>query len=176
MDALDSLWLVTAHGRSLELRQAQLPASFPGTYHLYREMCPVHPLIASSLDPVQFSRFITEPSKPIFVPRICFVELALGGMADEPLRGTASDLPYYNIEHIRQCLAEVEAKRIKTVDRVAQQTILYRSVKSGSGFFLGDQRQVVYYPYPSRDELEGKYNVWWRCANDSELTHAGWGL
>jgi hypothetical protein len=176
LGALDSLWLVTAHGRCLELKQAKPPDSFFGKYHLYQEMGPVHPLIASSLDPVQFSRFITDPSKPIFVPRVCFVELALEGMADDPLRGKAANLPYYNIEHIRNCLAELDTKCTKTVDRVAQQAILYRSVKSGSGFFVGDQGQILYYPYPSRDELEGKYNVWWDCANDSELTHAGWGV
>jgi len=174
LDAIEDLWLVTAHGRSLTLKPAPAPASLPGKYHLYREIAPVHPMIASSLDPARFSNFVTDSSKGICVPRICFVELALGALADDPRHGRATDLPYHNIDHIRECLAEVDTKQTKTVDRVAQRAIIFRSVKSGSGIFVGDQGKTLFFPYPSRDDLEGKYNAWWRCANDSELTHADW--
>ncbi len=176
VDALESLWLITAHGRCLELKPTDPPRAYPGKAHLYREICPVHPLIASFLDPVSFTRFITDPAKPMHVPRIIFVELALSGLADDPQHGRADDLPYDNVDHIRQCLVELATKQTKTVDRVSQQTVLYRSVKNGSGFFLGDPQKILYYPYPSRDELESKYYVWWRCANDSELQHPAWSI
>jgi hypothetical protein len=169
LEAIESLWLVTAHGRCLEIKRTESSKTFSGKSHLYRELCPVHPLIASSLDPLAFTKFITTQTQPIYVPKIMFVELELNGLADDPLKGHADNLPYDNITHIRSCLTELDSKKIKTVDRAAQQTILYRCVKSGSGFFIGDQQKVLYYPYPSKDELEGKYNVWWRCANGSEL-------
>ena len=169
LEVIENLWLVTAHGRCLELKPTEPPKKFSGKSHLYREICPVHPLIASSLDPLAFTKFITTPAQPIYVPKIMFVELELNGLADDPLGGRADNLPYNNMAHIRSCIAELDSKQIKTVDRVAQQTIIYRSVKNGSGFFIGDQQKVIYYPYPSKDELEGRYNVWWRCANDSEL-------
>ncbi len=178
LDAIESLWLITAHGRCLELKQAELPKKFSGKAHLYREICPVHPLIGSSLDPVAFTKFITTPAQPVYVPKIMFVELELNGIADDPIGGRADNLPYNDLSHIRNCIAELDSKqiKIKTVDRVAQQSILYRSVKSGSGFFLGDQKKVIYYPYPSKEDFEGKYNTWWRCANDSELHHAAWSI
>lgn len=166
-DAIESLWLATAHGRCLELQRSETLHESPGKYHLYREICPVQPLIASSLGPAPFCRFITDPAKPIHVPRICFVELELSGLADDPQHGSSANLPYHNMEHIRQCLAEVETKQTKTVDRVSHQTILYRCVKNG--FFVGDQEKMVYWPYPTRDELETRYHSWWRCANDKEL-------
>jgi hypothetical protein len=166
-EAIESLWLITAHGRALELKQGDVPQSSPGKYHLYREVCPVQPVIASTLGPLDFCRFITNPRRAVYVPRICFVELSLSGLADVPVRGSAADLPYHNIEHIRDCLAELKAKVVKTVDRVPRQAVLFRCIKSG--FFLGDQEGILYFPFPSREDLEGRYHAWWSCANDSEL-------
>jgi len=172
--ALGSLWLTTAHGRSLELKPtADLPDSTE-PYHLYQEICPVHPLIASSLGPRAFCQLITDPSRSIFVPRLCFVELELASLADDPVSGSAADLPYHNLDHLRDCLAELahsEAKHTKTVDRISRLGLLYRCVKRG--FFVGDQEQMLYYPYPARSELESQHYKWWRCANDSETQRVG---
>jgi hypothetical protein len=166
--ALGSLWLTTAHGRSLQLTQAAAPADPAERHNLYRELVPVQPLIASDMGPVEFTRFITDPSKGIYVPRICFAEMALGGLREDPLHGRAGDLPYRNIDHIRHCLAEMKGKATKTVERISAQGIIYRCVRRG--FFVGDQQKVLFYPYPSREELEGKYHSWWSCANDNELS------
>ena len=38
---------------------------------------------------------------------------------------------------------------------------------------MGDREQMLYYPYPAREELEGEHYQWWRCANDTELEHVG---
>jgi hypothetical protein len=167
LEALDSLWLVTAHGRVLELKSGKAQQAAPVKYHLYREIVPVMPLIASSLKAADFCRFITDPAKPIYVPRICVVELDLAGLADDPIKGRADNLPYHNIGHIRNCLTEIEKKTIKTVDRLPRQGIIFRCIKGG--IYVGDQKSVLEYPFPSMDDLEGKYNVWWRCANDNEL-------
>lgn len=170
-EALASLFLVTAHGHVLELPAGDLPADQDDTgYHLYQELAPVHPLIASSLSPRTFCRAITDAGRPIHVPRICLVDLDLGDLARDPAGGEASGLPYPHLEHIRNCLRELRPageKETKTVDRIGRQGLIYRCVKTG--FYVGDQDGVLHYPYPSREELEGKYYAWWRCANDAEL-------
>jgi hypothetical protein len=165
-EALRSLWLVTQDGRVLELGQGAVPEEFPVRYHLYQEVCPVHPLIASTLDPVAFCRFITDSSHPISVPRICFVDLELAELADDPRRGEPHGLPYPYLAHIRDCLLELEAnggKHTKTVDRTHPCSFPYRCVKSG--FFVGDQEGLLYYPFPPRQELETTHYPWWRSAN-----------
>ena len=96
--------------------------------------------------------------------RTLFVEGGFDNNRTHLPNGTAPDLPYHNIGHIRNCLAELGPKQTKTVDRVPQREILYRCVQGG--FYVGDQQGTVYYPYPSLDELEGKYHAWWRSAND----------
>jgi len=171
LDAIGSLYLTTAHGRTLELKQAQVPTEPPSHRHLYQEICPVHPLIASSLAPEQFCKFITDTSRPVSVPKICFVELELGDLAKDP-SGNGTGLPYRHIGHIRNCLAELKPdgeKQTKTVDRLSRPSILFRCIESG--FYIGDQQKIFYYPYPTREELAGKYYAWWRCANDAEIEY-----
>jgi hypothetical protein len=164
LEAINNLYLATRDGRVLELQQRQIPSLYSVKYHLYKEICPVHPLIASSLDPMQFCQLITDPSRPIYVPRICFVEMDLGKLADDPHNGCADNLPYNHLDHIRDCLLQLEKqdKHTKTVDRIEPLEYCYRSIKSG--FFLGDQHGLLYFQFPSIDELESTYHKWWRSA------------
>lgn len=166
VNALNSLWLVTEDGRVLELQAGPAPEEFPVRFHLYQELCPVHPLIASSLHPMAFTRFITDPSQSICVPRICFVDLDLMGLANDPHHRAPGCLPYPYMEHIRDCLRELAddaTKHTKTVDRIHPEAFPYRCIKSG--FFVGDQDATLHYPFPSSDELETTHYRWWRSAN-----------
>ena len=164
-EAINNLYLATRDGRILELHQEKVPLQFEGKYHLYKEICPVHPLIASALNPVEFCRFITDQSRSIYVPRLCFVELDLAGLADDPKNGSADTLPYKHIEHIRDCLIELESpdKHTKTVDRIEPLEYCYHCVRNG--FFVGDQKGLLYFPFPPLTELESTYHKWWRSAD-----------
>ncbi len=173
LDALEALYLATAHGQVLGIQPAELPSPGAQKYHLYQELAPVHPLIASSLPPREFCRYITEPGRPINVPKVCFAELDLDDLGDDPVGGSGSKLPYPHLGHIRSCLAELQpagTKQTKTVDRLGGRGLIYRCIKTG--LFVGDHERVLYYPYPSRQEMETRYYTWWRCANDAELQHS----
>lgn len=165
-EVMRSLYLVTPDGRVLELPPTpELPETSPGL-HLYQEICPVHPRIVSTLPPQEFVRFITNPSQPIHVPRICFVQLRLGALAQDPEKGEVGDLPYSHIEHLRDCLMELRAqpdKHTKTVDRIQPQRCPYRAIENG--FFIGDQEGLTYYRFPSVEELEREHYDWWRSAS-----------
>ncbi len=166
VDAIESLWLVTRDARVLRLDKGPLAEVEPAKFHLYREICPVQPMIASNMPPDEFVRFLTDPARPISVPRICFVDLRLEGLAADPRKGNAGNLPYGEIEHLRDCLVSLEGqpdKGTKTVDRMPPKAFPYRAIKSG--FYVGDQGGIAYYPFPSEDELNDKYLDWWRSAN-----------
>lgn len=165
-EALGSLWLITRDGRHLELKTGELPGGSGAAYHVYKELCPVHPLTASTLGPDDFGRFITDASRPISVPRICFVDLDLGGLAGDPAEDDASSLPYHRIDHLRDCLFQLQNesdKRTKTVDRIARVEFPYRCVKTG--FYVCDQGGATHYPFPSEKELDEKHHEWWRSVN-----------
>jgi len=164
-EAVRSLWLATPDGRVLEIKPSEEIPAASGQLHLYQEICPVHPLIASTLEPREFCGMITDPSHPVHVPRICFAQMELGALADDPLEGDATNLPYRFIDHLRVCLNELltdKERPTKTVDRIHPPQFPYRCVKSG--FYLGDQEGMLFFPFPTRDELETKYYTWWRSA------------
>jgi hypothetical protein len=167
LTAIGDLWLVTRDGRGLPLQHSEAPQEYEGDYHLYQELCPVHPLIASRLNPGEFNSFITNPEVTVSVPRICFVEMHLADLAHDPSSGNARNLPYDNIEHIRDCLIELATKdkTTKTINRIQHEHITYRCVKKA--FFVGDQTGMLYYPFPSLDDMEKHHHYWWRSA---ELT------
>ncbi len=166
LSAMQGLWLGTQDGRVLGLQQATPSRQFLGGYHLYREFCPVHPLIASWLTPEKFCAFITDISSPVSVPRICFCDLQLEGLAEDPRNAEVSDLPYADLQHLRDCLCELDeetGKHTKTVDRIAPQQFPYRCIRTG--FYVGDQEGMLFYPIPSVEELETDHYAWWRSVN-----------
>jgi len=155
--ALRSLYLTTDHGYVLELKRALFTKKpKPGNaLHLYQELCPVNPLVASSLAPAAFLKRLTDGSTPIVLPKLFFVELKLGGLAADPLSGSAENLPYTNIGHMRDCLEIIRGeyeKHMKTVNRIFSGELLYRTIESG--FYVGAKEDIVFYPYPGMDELE----------------------
>ncbi|PLW70122.1 hypothetical protein [Pseudohalioglobus lutimaris] len=164
VSALGSLYLVTPDGVVLELNKMQYTESEEKELHLYQEFCPITPMVASRLNPRQFCDFITDQSQPIHVPRIVFSELRLNGLSSDPKRGDAHDLPYHNLQHLRDCLSQIDSshKETKLVAKQATEGVLYRMVKGG--FYVGDHAEFAYYPYPSIDELETRCRSWWRSA------------
>ena len=155
--ALKSLYLTTDHGIVLELKKAAYDKSREpqNALHLYQELCPVNPLVASSLPPSVFLGRLTDGSIPIVLPKLFFVELKLGELANEPLSGSAEHLPYPNIGHLRDCLEIIRGeyeKHMKTVHRIFSGELLYRTIDTG--FYVGAKDDMVFYPYPKMAELE----------------------
>lgn len=166
-EAFGSLWLTTNNGLSLELQQGPLPLKADEDNHLYQELCPVHPLVASVLAPSEFCNFITDPKVRVSVPKICFVELRLGPVPSEPRAADPGDLPYQNIKHLWNCVLELieKEKTTKTVNRTYDRRVQYRCIKSG--FYVGGQDKLLHYPFPSEQDLERNSHRWWRWAQES---------
>jgi len=165
LDAFGPLHLVTRDGRILTLEQGRLPETFKGRFFLYQELSPVHPRIVSTLSPYWFGKFITDPGQPVSVPTICFADLRLDDLGEDPRSGRGGDLPYDHLEHLRDCLLQLSrtgAKHTKTVDRTHPQEFPYRMVRHG--FYVAEGDRLLYYPFPSAEELDRDYHEWWRSA------------
>jgi hypothetical protein len=167
LEALKNLYLVTDDGRVLELSQGSFePDENDMGLHLYQELLPVTPRVASSLNPKEFMQYMTGQVEQIQLPKLFFVELNLDELSNNPENGSIENLPYLNIEHLKDCLIGLkrEPQKIKkTVIRFFIGDLLYRTCKNG--FFVGDKNTLLYYPFPSHEELQGKYYSWWKSAS-----------
>ncbi len=157
LKALKNLYLTTDTGFTLELKKTayNLTEEVSGKLHLFQELCPVTPLVASELTPSAFLKKLTDGSIPISLPKLFFVDLKLGELATNPLTGSIEHLPYTNIGHLRDCLEILKGeyeKHMKTVQRVYSGSLLYRTIESG--FYVGSKDEMYFYPYPALSELE----------------------
>lgn len=168
VSALGNLYLVTDDGRTLELKRAAYAPDTSQPLHLYQEFCPITPLVASRLEPRAFCHSITDPDRPVHVPRIVFSEMELGALATDPANGNVDNLPYPAIGHLRDVLGDFQqnTKESKLFLKQVKRGVLYRTVRNG--FFVGDHTDFAFYPFPPHQELESKYYDWWRSA---QITH-----
>lgn len=168
VSALGNLYLVTDDGRTLELKRGTYVPDTTQPLHLYQEFCPITPLVVSRLEPQGFCHSITDPQRPVHVPRIVFSEMELGALATDPERGNVDNLPYPAIGHLRDVLRDFDlnTKDSKLFLKQVKQGVLYRTVRNG--FFVGDPADFAFYPFPSRQALEGEHYDWWRSA---QVTH-----
>jgi hypothetical protein len=165
VSALGNLYLVTNDGKTLELTRGQYQNDLQNKLCLYQEFCPISPMVASRLEPKDFCDFITNPANPVHVPRIVFSDLRLDELAENPRKGSAEDLPYANLAHLRDVLEDLQHNTNKSSKLVLKQVkagVLYRMVKRG--FYVGDQNEFGFYPFPDQEALENQYRSWWRSA------------
>ena len=103
--AIQKLYLVTMYGEVLGLESSKVLPEAGRGLHMYQELAPVNPRVISVLGPVDFYRFvIQDPLSLIHLPAISFVELRLGELATDPEFGRLLDLPYDNVNYLRECL------------------------------------------------------------------------
>ena len=164
LEALGKLYLTTRDGQVLVLDQGELPTEFPAEHHLYDEIAPVHPLIASNLDPAAFTQFVTNQGSPVCVPKIFFAQLDPSAIIGSDRTAEGAPAIHNLPERIKECFRELDEadKPTKTVDRTRQLTCRWNHIKNG--YFIGDQSRLLYYPFPSEDRLEQDHHKWWRSA------------
>ena len=165
VSALGALHLTTSDGRVLALEKREAPEDVDEGLRLYQELSPTRPLVASTKPPMAFYRHMTDASANLFaLPALHFADLRLDSLATDPESGGCDDLPYANMDHLRQCLVDIRTKPngIKMVDRNHPVVFPYRTVRTG--FYFGRGQELAFFPMPSREDLLGKYYNWWRSA------------
>lgn len=166
IDALGKLYMATQDGRTLGLDHNGEMPDFEEGLHLYKEIAPVTPLVASRLNPMEFYDLIVKnPTSLVTLPGVAFAELRLDELADDPEMGQVGDLPYANMDHLRQVLMDLKTKPVATkmVDRSSPATFAYRTVKNG--LFIGNEKGLRFFPMPSTESLREQNYRWWRSAN-----------
>lgn len=164
---LGRLYLVTRDGRSLGLDRVETPAPVPErSVHLYQELCPVRPLVASTLDPVSFCRHMTDPASEIHLPKLAVADLKVLDPMHLEDAGNIGSLYYAaSPEHVRDCfdsLLNNPGKVSKVVARFRLESFSYQLIESG--IHIAAPGQHVFYPMPSLEELKHEQREWAKSA------------
>jgi len=159
---LGNLSLVTQDGRNLEIAQRPYRGPQNWTGHaLYQELCPVSPLVAATLPPEPFSRYLLDSTNHIAVPAIAFADIHLPGPENQSLYAHDQQ------QHVQMCFDDIHrtpGKLSKTIDRSAKIQFSYRTIGQGL-FFARHKEPLVFYPMPSADEIRSHHDEWGRSAH-----------
>jgi hypothetical protein len=169
LQALRELYLVTTDGAVLGLHRGQQPTTYDSVrVRLYQEICPLRLLVASTLDPHQFGRYITAETWSKGAPKIFFTQYDIDVEAvvasNQVTAFNMGPLPGVNPTNLPTALKELLAdpnKKTKTVSLNPNLDIMsYKTIKQGFWFTGGES--TLFYRMPGMDELRQKHNSWWR--------------
>lgn len=165
MGALRKVCLTTPSGLTLGLDPGAWQEKGHDKFFLYQELGPVYPRVASRLEPKTFCEAVTAPEKLVTLPRLAFIDLKLGSLASDTDIHLDGQVPYQNVEHLRECLRALRdhpERATKIVYRGMRPDILFSLVRSG--LFVGDSREFRFFPMPSEEKLEADHTLWWHSA------------
>lgn len=164
---MGDFYLVTRDGRSLALQPELLQGALPQTkeFYIYQELCPVRPVVVTTLGPTQFCDRMTNEDTKTHVPRLVIADLRVIDFAHLDDAGNIGTFYHQNLIHLKDCILSVttkEKKMAKTLDRARVESFTYQLVDTG--FYIGDQEGVLYYRMKSPRELNMHHHAWARSA------------
>jgi hypothetical protein len=166
--AMKSMYLVTKDGRSLQLykSKSKVPGNWKG-YAMYQELCPVSPLVASSLNPQQFGEYMISDEDKVTVPALVFADVRVIDLDDFENSGNVGSMYDRNLEHMKNCIDAVKSeetrKVTKTVDRSFSSNFSYQIIDTG--IYAAAKSGVVIFSMPTYEELRQNHYDWGRSAN-----------
>lgn len=165
-EALGDLYLTTMDGRSLKLTKGEYahPDKWKG-YALYKELCPVTPLVVSINNPEKFAEYMTTPINKVSVPAIVFADMKVVTPEDYENSGNLGDEYDGNLEHLKACIDSLNdghGKVTKTVDRSAMGKFSYQAIETG--LYVATKNGIVLYAMPDRETLKKENYDWAKSA------------
>ena len=165
VSAMKSLYLTTQDGRTLELPREQYGETAEKCeFYVYQELCPITPLVVSSLDPKTFCARLTDGSGKISVPQIVFSDLKVIDFDNPKATGNIGPTYDRNLDHLRDCVKAVTdpgGKPNKNVER-SMMSFSYQIINSG--VFAGSGQEMVFYRMKTLDEIRRENFAWGRSA------------
>lgn len=167
-----SLYLVTANGKALEIK----PQNYAGVHkhdkvRVYQEIAPLTNLVASTLEPPLFGKYITRETRTKGAPKIFYTQYQFD--VEEFLQKNVnrefkhSPIPETNPARLYDYLEELRNQPDKTTKTISLNNTLtetsFALIKHGFWFAEGDE--LLFYPMPSEEEMETKHHDWWKYVN-----------
>ena len=170
VEAMGQLYLITRDGRTLQLdrQEYKTPANWPG-FALYKELCPVTPLVASKLNPKDFGEYMTNPDNKTSVPTLMFSDIKIIRDLDNlENSGNIGNVYDRHPEHLKSCIDEIRSetkngKINKIVDRTYGTRFSYQLIDNG--IYVSKGKTIIRYPMPDIETLKKNHYDWGKSAD-----------
>ena len=166
LDRIGKMYLTTRDGRVLVLEKDIYRESINGRkYYLYQELCPVSPVIASVLDPEDFSKNLTNPANKVYVPKIIFTDMKVPDFDNIEKSGNLGNMYDNKIPHVLNCIASVtgdKGKKNKTIDRSHVESFSFQII--GNALYICDGDDLLEYKFPDIEKIKKENYDWGRSA------------
>jgi hypothetical protein len=166
IENMKSMFLTTKDGRTLELPPAEfVPPETKRSFNVFLELCPIHPLVVSKLEPKEFAGYMTNPDNHVHVPKVIFSDLKTIDFTDTENTGNIGRIYDRNLEHLKDCITSVTdnpEKPNKNVERSVVESFDYQTIDHG--IYVSDGEKLIVYKLPPVDELRQKHYDWARSA------------
>ena len=162
---MGTLYLITADGLSLGLQKGPVPdVEESAPYYLYQDLCPVQPLVISSMPLKPFGEYMVSDEFIISLPALCYCDLKVVNMDDPVNTGNVGPLYNHNLRHLQKCIdaITVRGKKTKIMERTFAGRFTYQTIKSGIAFV--NKTGQIWYAMPDEQTLAEHHYDWARSA------------
>ncbi len=169
-NAIKRLFLTTPEGYTLELGSAPYTKTHePGYLRIFAEIAPLRMLVLTNHDFPAFGRAITNPDYAKGAPKQFYTQIELD--IDDFLKEFEEHptmhppIPGLHPSKLREAVMELRNEPKKTIKGLrldsSFDTIPYKRIRHG--FMFASQSETLFFPMPSRTEIEETNYRFWRA-------------
>ncbi len=165
MSSYKALYLTTRDGRVLQLPKGDYSgAREKKSVYLYKEMCPVNPLVLTVFDAAKFGSYMTSKETHHSVPVLAYADVKMIDLDDMENTGHVGRVYNHNLEHLKESIEVLNTsdKKTKTIDRSTGVSFSYQMIHSG--IFIAQGDDLIMFKMPTIQELKRDHYDWGRSA------------
>ena len=165
LSTIRAVYLTTRDGRSLKLQQGDSIPQDDREYYIYQELCPIKPLVVSSLSVQAFAQTITNRKCKVHLPQIMFCDVKHIDIHNREQTGHTGGAFDRDLPHLQECIEQVKGNREKPIKtwRRNNDSFSFQIVDTGI-YIAGAKGTLLYYPMPSVENLKKIDYDWARSA------------
>jgi len=167
LKAIQELFLVTVDGQVLGIKpkaEYDLKHLDDERIRLYQEICPIHLLVGANLNPPDFGKYVVSEFTSKGAPKLFFTKMDIDVKHILEENIIVSPVTNVNPGHLKDCLQELKDKPDKKTKTISLASSFFNMsyAKIRQGFWIVEEDNFLYFPFPSPEELEEKNYEFYR--------------
>ncbi|MCK5077229.1 MAG: hypothetical protein KAR38_12685 [Calditrichia bacterium] len=160
LKAIQKLHLVTVDGQVLDIApQKEYKTEYEDDrIRIYQEICPIHLLVGANLTPPEFGNYVVNEYTSKGAPKLFFTKMNIDVKHIINENIIVSPITNINPGHLKDCFQELKNKPDKKTKTISLASSFYNMsyAKIKQGFWIVEEDNFLFFPFPSPEELEEK--------------------